>query len=194
MDMDPQLLPLLEQIARNSESWKSTPRPLFSDLAFWAILVASFTSLLIAGGIGKYIKPFLWIKPNLKTLKLELYSQSSLYWRLPIKNVGNQIAKDVQVEVTQVIDNGKRRSNFLAVPLRWTHLNCESRDILPSQTAYLDVIDFRNAYALIEEKGFAKIITRKSGGVDHFQSLKPGKTTLEITIFQESGGKIYSLY
>src|SRR5437899_3223088 len=98
----------------------------------WLSLFASLVALFLGGGGGRYIKPYLGIKPTLRIAGLRRYMQDVYVWRLAVENIGSETAKDVQVDVTKLTHNGTPRENFLSMPLRWTHLDCESRDILPN--------------------------------------------------------------
>lgn len=156
----------------------------FFNPEFWTLLVSlvpSIVALFIAGGIGQYVKPFLGIKPNIKIITLKRYRQADKYWRLAIKNSGNEVAISVQIDVTCIYDGGKARENFLPIPLRWTHINKESRNILPGQVVYLDVMEQKNSGEQV------KLITNSGGGVGDFEVLKNGKTKIVLTIYVESG-------
>jgi len=165
-------------------------RPYLFSPEFWTLtissliaLISSLVALFIAGGIGSYIKPRIGIKPELELLVLNRYIQASHYWRLSIRNKGRETAKSVQIDVTKIIDEGKKRKNFIPVPLRWTHYNCESRDILPKQTVNIDVLEHISKIG--NEK--VKLITNHGGGVDDFEVIKNGYSKITITVYLENG-------
>jgi len=149
---------------------------------FWASILPSIVALLIAGGIGRFIKPYLGIKPELEVLELNRFRQDHHVWRLAIINNGRETAENVQVDVIKMYDNGVPRENFLPMPLPWTHLNKENRDISPNQTVYLDVF-----YHKTNTPDDVHIATRFGGGIDNFRKLKIGKTRLVLTFYEQSG-------
>jgi len=97
------------------------------------------------------------------------------------ENTGKDTAKKVQVDVTNIFEDGKTRNNFLPMPLRWTHIDREIRDILPGQTVYLDVFDHHTS------KHSVNLATRFGGGVKDFRELNKGQTKLELTFYEQSG-------
>ena len=151
-------------------------------MEFWSSILPSIVALLVAGGIGRYIKPYLGIKPRLEVLELIRFHQAHYIWRLAIVNNGRETAKNVQVDVVKIYDEGVLRENFLPMPLPWTHTDKESRDISPKQTVYLDVF-----YHKINDPNDAHIATRFGGGVDNFRKFKLGKSKLTLTFYEQSG-------
>lgn len=173
----------LNQIVSSLEPLKSFNKSFLWSPEFWGSIIASLTALFIAVGGARVIKRLIGIRPELKLIGFKRYHQATYYWRLAIKNSGKEVAKKVQVNVTAIYDDGKKRENFLAIPLRWTHLNCESRDILPSQTVYLDVVE----HIISKDGDEAKLITRRGGGVDDFEVLKKGESKVILTFYEKSG-------
>ncbi len=149
---------------------------------FWSSLVA----LLIASGIGRYLKPLIGIKPRLVIVDdIEKFVQKeNEYWRLAIKNAGKETARFVQVDVTSIIESGNKRTPYLSVPLNWTHVNEVARNIVHDQIAYLDVLthDVANGGTNV------RISTLHSGGNRKFDSLETGETELTLTFYLENGG------
>lgn len=194
--MDATTSALLKELVSKLALLSSFNQPYLLSPSFWTLVVTSTIglipsgiALLIAGGVGEYIKPWLGFKSNLELLGFRRYRQATHHWRLAIRNSGREIAKSVQVDVLKIIDEGgKERGNFLPIPLRWTHLNCESRDILPNQTVYLDAIE-HNPTDL--GKG-ARLTTRFGGGVDDFELLKNGRTYIVLGVYQMNGSVIES--
>lgn len=180
--MDVTTSALLKQLAENLEPIKSVNPPTIFKLEFWSTVFPSIVALLVAGGIGRYIKPYLGIKPCLEVLELVRFHQAHYIWRLAIVNNGRETAKNVQVDVVKIYDEGVLRENFLPMPLPWTHTDKESRDISPKQTVYLDVF-----YHKINDPNDAHIATRFGGGVDNFRKFKLGKTKLILTFYEQSG-------
>ncbi len=104
-----------------------------------------------------------------------------------IKNEGNVLAKNVQVDVIEIEDSGKRRENFLPIPLRWTHLDNESRDILPKQTVYLDLFEQLTPGSISNIQFFIKFGSRFGSGVKDFSFLNPGKTKVTLRLYNSDG-------
>ena len=189
--MDATTSALLEQLVKNLEPLNVLRKSFLFSSEFWTMissLVALFSSgiaLFVAGGGGRYVKGMLKNTPNLEIIGFRPYKQATDYWRLAIKNVGKETAKKVQVDVTNIFENQQDRENFLAVPLRWTHLRCEdncvSRDILSQQTVYIDVLEHKPREDRVE------IITPGSGGVDDYKVLTQGRSKLKLTFYEESG-------
>jgi len=177
---------LLKQLTENIELLKNQNSFSIFKIEFWSTFLPSIIALLIAGGIGRYIKPWLGIKPNLEILGLDRYRQTHHVWRLTVVNSGYKTAKNVQVDVVKIYDENVLRENFLPMPLPWTHRDThpdkESRDILPKQTVYLDVF-----YHKINSPDDVHIATRFGGGIDNFRKLKKGKSKLILTFFEQSG-------
>ncbi len=161
--------------------------PWFTKPETWLSLFAPLVALFLGGGGGRYIKPYLGIKPNLHVAGLRKFGQDRQdVWRIAIENLGTETAKDVQVDVTKIIDNGAPRENFLSMPLTWTHLGCESRDILPKQTVYLDLFQH---HIPNQFETTVNLVTRFGGGINDFRELQQGKTKLELRFYYR-GGKV----
>jgi hypothetical protein len=176
---------LLKDVVENLEPLQSLNDSFFHSPEFWGSIIASLTALFISIGGARYIKRFFKIKPELAVISFKRYTQNTYYWRIAIRNSGKEVARNVQVDVTSISDNGIKRKNFLSIPLRWTHLNCENRDILPNQIAYIDVIEHKTKPNSKNE--VVKIISRCGGGVDDFEILQPGKSRIILTFYEKSG-------
>ncbi|OGG12955.1 hypothetical protein A2773_01970 [Candidatus Gottesmanbacteria bacterium RIFCSPHIGHO2_01_FULL_39_10] len=153
-------------------------------------LVASGIALFLGGGGGRWLKGSIY-KPKMKVEgNIRRFRQNHYSWRIAIKNYGNDTAKDVQVNVTKIIENGIPRENFLPMPLVWTHWGSETRNILPKQTVFLDVIEHHH---IIKSNlyGTSNLATRFGGGVDDFRQLHESQeiTTLELTFYEQRGLK-----
>lgn len=194
--MDATTSALLRELVGKLSPLSSLDDPYLLSPSFWTLvisstigLISSVIALLIAGGVGEYIKPWLGFKSSLELLSFRRYKQASHYWRLAIRNSGREVARSVQVDILKIVDDGgKERDNFLPIPLRWTHLNCESRDILSNQTVYLDVIE----HIPSAMENAARLITRFGGGVDDFEKLKNGESHIVLGIYQMNGKFIES--
>lgn len=162
--------------------------------------LAAITALLVP-----YIQDGLSRKPNKSKLRIEdvrIYDQSPdneylqlcgqpQYWesfgRIRIYNGGEHTAKNVGANVEKVIHNGKEDKDFLPLPLIWTHtVNGISRDILPKQSVYLDVIhlfasDDTDSYM----SDIATPVRRNDDTGGYYIGV--GETLLDLVIYQESG-------
>lgn len=162
-------------------------------LARYGTLIASFTALFIAvfgRVLARWGKSLLY-KPKLKIVGFKKFSQTPTLsvWRLAVKNSGNIVAKKVQAEVVGILDGGKKRQNFLAVPLRWTHLDRELRSILPGQTVYLDLFDQISWDPSSSKSGIQtiRLATRFGANVHDFTRLKEGESKVKALLFYKAG-------
>lgn len=160
------------------------------DSIIGSILVSMVAlSIAIWGSVMKS-----WVvKPRLKVTDLKKYKQNQInVWRLLIKNIGSDIAKDVKAEISMLFDNGKLRKNYLPAPLRWTHSQYvvgnhkfyrENKDIHPGQTAHLDIFD----EIPIKEGIKIRIATTISlDNIPDFSSLQQGKAEIKMKIFEKN--------
>lgn len=175
---------LLKVIAYNLEPLKGINQPYLFSGEFFVLLsslLSSLVALLIAGGIGRKIMPLLGYKTKIEFVGLKKYRQADEYWRIAVKNIGSEVAKNVQIDVTKITDNEIERENFLPITLRWTHINKENRDIMPGQIVYLDVVELQMRRAVR-----AKLITNLGGEISDFEELKTGRTKITLTVYQEN--------
>lgn len=151
-------------------------------------LIASITALFIAGGGGRWLLSIFY-KPRLTIIGFRPYKQVSglKVWRIIIKNVGNEAAQNVQADVVNIYDNGEERKNFLPIPLRWTHLDSESREILSGQIVYLDFFDDipTNLLPTIETHHTIRICSRFGLDIPDFTHLKNETSCVEVAIFHK---------
>lgn len=104
--------------------------------------------------------------------------------RLIITNESNHKAMLVEADVESILDGDTDRTNFLPVPLNWTHGQLTGtlvrRDIYGHQTVHLDVIE-HNGPSLV----LSTLI--RAQGLEPFFELYAGKTELGLILYQESG-------
>jgi gas vesicle protein len=155
--------------------------------------IASATALFIAVG-GRWLRSKFY-KSKLKVVDFKKFAQKRdedtsllIVWRIVIKNCGNETAKNVQADVTKIYDNEIKRPGFLPVPLKWTHLDNESRNILPGQTVYLDLFD--EIHSFLPRAMEIRLCTRFGLDIRKFTFLENGKANLKIAIFQKNGSKL----
>ena len=113
---------------------------MWEGIGLTAILIAVFGRSAAKYVSGLIFKPNL--KPNDEILRIE--QPGEVVYRLQIQNEGKDTAREVEVSVTEISDDGVRRDNFLPVPLRWTHFQSGTsgpakRDIHRNQSVYLDL-------------------------------------------------------
>ncbi len=184
--MDASTYYLLRQLEENSELLRKLNSPNVFTLEFLISLlfsiIPSIVALCIAGGIGRFIKPYFGIKSELEILELRRFRQKHHVWRLVVVNNGREIAKNVQVDVIRMHDENILRENFLPMPLPWTHVNKENRDILPKQTVYLDVF-----YHKINSPDDVHIATRFGRDIDNFRKFRIGKSKFLLTFYEQGG-------
>lgn len=159
------------------------------DSTLLGAVVASFTALFIAGGGGKFVKEFFYYPYIKLPFNVVRNKQNHYMWRIAIQNDGNAIAKDVQVDVISIIEDGRERENFIPMPLRWTHLSTESRDIIPKQIVYLDVLEQHTVLENTPLFGTVNLATKFGEGINDFRNLKISdtETTLNLVIYEKRG-------
>lgn len=151
-------------------------------------IVASIVALSVSGGVGYYLRPLFGLRPKLVALdKISKIPQNEMdYWRLVVTNNGNQVAKSVQGELTCILgSNGKIKKDFFPIPLIWTHYKDDqcSRTILPSQTAYLDILMCNKNISSLNKKFTVRSLV--ASGVKSLEEVCVGET-LVLTIFAEN--------
>jgi len=151
-------------------------------------LIASITALFIAGGGGRWLMTKFY-RPKLEIVGFGPHKQASnlKVWRIVIKNYGNEVARNVQADVIKIYDKNKERENFLPIPLQWTHLNQESRDIFPGQTTYLDFFDDIPGTHSSPASVIHSVRLRSQFGLDvaDFTYLKNETSEVQIAIFHD---------
>lgn len=168
-----------------------------SSVAEWitalGTLMAVVVSLLIAIGGNKLRhlveKPDIQLKNSLKNIqpdKAKGIEQG--HTRLLFFNEGNATAKGVEIYVTSIKPNGKKREHFLPVPLSWTHDGKSRRDFHPNQFGYLDLCRIEN---INDTSSNPKLVLAAGGGVSTYEQIDHGENELELVIFQESGENKY---
>lgn len=135
-------------------------------------IVAVISALVIAV-FGDYIK--IRRKDSIKLTHAKITTQSTdnnkvlLIFRIAVKNTGKKLIKGLRCNIERIeeINKGdiKARSNFIPVPLNWTHYS-DTRDIAIYETALLDVVQhvsLENDYRICWAGGrlpFEKSISR----------------------------------
>ena len=150
-------------------------------------ILASATALLIAVG-GEWLKSLIF-KPELVILNFRKFRQSHelTVWRLVIKNTGRDTAREVQAEILEIKDEGNLRENFLPTTLSWTHLNKERRDVLKSQTVYLDVFNQIDKGPINRMDHHVIFASPYAQNIEDFFFLKPGESEIKLKLFQKNG-------
>ncbi|MBT4124220.1 MAG: hypothetical protein HN981_03385 [Candidatus Pacebacteria bacterium] len=104
--------------------------------------------------------------------------------RLLFFNEGNIIAEEVEVVVEMIIDyGGIERSDFLPVPLSWTHSGRSIRNFHPKQYGFLDLCRKDRT----EDGENPKLALSAGQGVDNYEILYEGKTLLIISTSSKKG-------
>jgi hypothetical protein len=125
-----------------------------------------------------------WKKPKIKFIKVIKNFQGNIcIYRLVIKNDSNYIAKNVEIDIEEVIDDdGNKRDNFLPAPHNWTHIDKPLRDIFPHQIAYLDILTINEV-----PNQFIALYTRILWFIPNMTIIKPGTTILKFKYYTENG-------
>jgi hypothetical protein len=152
-------------------------------LTAFSTLAAVIVSLTIAVA-GKSMKN-LFYKSNIEYIdKLQNIQTTQGHTRLLFKNMGNDTAREVEIYVTEIIDNGQKRADFLPVPLSWTHDGRSRRNFHPNQFGYLDLcrLDDVSANSLNP-----KLVLSAGAGVPNYEVITEGETEISLMMFQQSG-------
>lgn len=171
--------------------------PIFQTLQLNLSISATWTEILTAiGTIGATLAAVFFgiggkeniLKPNMKIIDNYENRQSNGsivqgHTRLKFINSGKSIAKKVNVYVEEIKDNGILRGDFLPVPIRWTHDGNWFRDFPPQETWFLDLCRKDD----ITNHQFPKLVLGPGEGVENYQNLYEGKTTLILKVSDESG-------
>jgi hypothetical protein len=126
-----------------------------------------------------------WKKPKLKFLGVIKNIQTNIcIYRLIVKNDSKYIAKKVEIDIDEVIDDDNNpRKNFLSAPHNWTHRDDSSlRDIFPHQIAYLDIVTINQV-----ENQFIALYARILWNIPDMSIIKPGTTILKFKYYTENG-------
>lgn len=151
----------------------------------WAAVIVA----LVVAVWGRTLKTWFY-NPQISILEITRFNHHHRLdvWRLAIKNTGNDSAKVVQVDIVEIIDDkNKKRENFLSIPLRWTHIDKEYRDILPGQTVYLDVFEQISQGDLPHLSHYLRLGSRYAQEIKDFSFLKPGISKIKLKLFQQNG-------
>lgn len=103
--------------------------------------------------------------------------------RLKFLNDGGSVAEDVIVYVSEIIEQGSPRPEFLPVPLSWTHDGRYIRNFAPHEIWYLDLCRKNN----IEDGNKPVLVLAAGQQVPTYEDINEGKTTLIIRLSQKSG-------
>jgi len=111
--------------------------------------------------------------------------------RLIITNEGRHIAKTVEACVDRIVYEGQDRSDFIPMPLVWTHGQLSKsglhvRDVYPGQTVYLDFFRlYRDSiYAGNQDVQFAVATGTE---FENLSGMNVGESFVYIKLYQESG-------
>lgn len=161
----------------------SVTAPWFEILTAIGTMLATIAAVFFGLGGKEYV-----FKPNMKLIESYDNEQSNGsvvqgQTRLMFINRGKSTARKVNVYVEEINDNGILRGNFLPVPLIWTHDGNWFRDFPPKETWFLDLCRKDD----IENHQFPKLVLGPGAGVENYQNLYEGKTTLRLRVSDESG-------
>lgn len=147
-----------------------------------ASLFAIFTALVVAYLMEPWRRSFM--KTNLVPIKVVSQLQGGTYcYRLAIENDSHYIAKNVEIDLEEIKDDGNiTRQNLIPSPLSWTHRSRESRDIQPHQTVYLNLLE-----AIQEQNKFLRITAPNIQHLDDMTLIKPGESKLTLKVYQDNG-------
>jgi len=149
-------------------------------------LISSIFAILTALTVTFLIDPWKrWFRrTNLIPIDVISYFQDFQYiYRLQLRNESCYTAKNVEIDVEGVRDNGdKLRENFVPSPLSWTHRTTEPRNILPHQNAFLDICEVKQ-----EANKFIILAAPHIKPLKEMPYIKKGTTRLVLKYYQENG-------
>lgn len=171
--------------------------PIFQTLQLDLSISTTWIEILTAiGTIGATVAAVFFglggkenlLKPDMKIIGHHENKQANSstvegHTRLKFINEGKSTAKNVNVYVEEIIDNGISRGHFLPVPLSWTHNGMYFRDFPPKQVWFLDLCRIDN----IDSHKFPILVLAAGQNVDNYQNLNEGKTMLFLKVSDESG-------
>lgn len=178
-----------KQIIESLNQLKPVSTSLFTTIssqsigAFIAGLFTIITTLILL-----YLKePILRRLRKTKIVPLRVIrhhqNKGLIVYRLIILNDSNYLAKNVEVDIKEIIDDGGvSRINFVQSPLNWTHLSQKPRDIYPHQDAWLDLFD-----VTLTQGKYMRLSAPNISGLPDLPYLKQGKTKLVLNYYQENG-------
>lgn len=138
-----------------------------------------------------------WIRGKLFPSKVRIVDkwenpqgETQGYTRLLVKNLGWSTAYEVEVHVNKIFDGQNERLGYLPVPLIWTHTaGAETkRSLHPKQFGYF--LDLCLKESRDDPTIEPKIPLIFGNGVENYQKIHNGQTTLELVISQRSGNQI----
>jgi hypothetical protein len=118
----------------------------------WYQVAAGLISTAVLGTLaifGSNIRA-IFIRPKfkigIKKTDQTIAGETKTMFRLHVLNGGHRTAKDVTIMVTKIEDKIKnrwvKRSNFIHMPLVWTHLDTHPRSIYPKQEVYINLAEY----------------------------------------------------
>lgn len=183
-----------------------TEAPLYSRPEFWSVIVTGIAVIVAL------VTPWIVNSLNERPRKSRLIFRQSIFtsqdaikpWdedtdpdrllglgRLIFTNEGRYIAKSVEACIDRIVFEGKERSDFIPMPLVWTHgqlgkSGLHVRDIYPSQTVYLDFFRlYRDSiYVGNQDVQFA---VATGAEFENLSGMNIGESLVYIKLYQESG-------
>lgn len=171
--------------------------PLLPNLQIDYSLPGSYSEFLTAfgtiltGGVavtlalwGRTIRNFFY-KSNMRLVDhYENIQNTQGQTRLKFINEGKSVAENVIVYIDRIEDNGQIRSDFLPVPLSWTHDGRYMRDFAPKEPWYLDLCRIKN---IKESKSRPHLVLAAGQGVPNYEVVFEGNTKFLIRLSHKSG-------
>ena len=182
--MDATTSAFLQQIATNLEPLKALSQ--HPQIQFMPQFMASAFAIVTALVIVYFMEPWKrWFQKSKIVAEkvIPKYQNGQYLYRLILTNKSNYVAKNVEIEVEDVYDDGgEPRANFVAAPLRWTHRSATPRDIYPHQTVYLDICEVRQ-----EQNKFITLTAPHIMDLPEMVTIRMGKTKVKLKYYQEDG-------
>lgn len=184
--MDATTAALLKEISLNLKSLETLLQSsLFKELFVVFItallsFVSAITVVLTIEGIKKRREKAKLIPGNI----FKVPQGATYHYRLPLTNASDYIARNVEVDLEEIIDDDRKVRNIVPTPLDWTHRphNESLRDIFPHQTALLNICEVQQT-----QGEFIKIRAVHIMHLKDMVSVKKGTTKVFLKYYQENG-------
>ncbi len=154
-------------------------------------LVGAFLAALVGALVALITLVLSRLSDRKKEAELEIHREFTIYnqkpnyvYRLGIKNIGKYTAKCVEAEIVNLKTGSKSITPYVPGPLNWMHRDTSERNILPLQTAYLDILNY------VPNGQMLRIESPRLWGLPRYSRLKQGKSELDLQIVLENGKTI----
>lgn len=170
-----------------ANSWFCPDSIVWGNFAEWGTIL--MTLILSSIALFKESLINLIYKPKIKYLNVvQTHQNGQTYYRLPIQNIGDRYIEKIEYSIAKVQESNKEKRDLIPSPLNWMHLKSENnftRDILPDQVAYLDLLLYQNN----QDDPKVRIQSNLIEHLHDMVEIKAGSTKLTLIYFSNNGVK-----